>query len=278
LLEITSFGVTYNSTDDTNNKKGRSPPSPVRYKIPLQDDEAMMSMSMTAQGASPMGASPGGASPVGTSPGAARRRSPFGRALLVAVPAVVLFGAMVADTKFVSLAGQDHAAAGFDPDRFGTSEFPKIQSAIVQKAVDAPTLARAVLADSAQAGKTYGVPGGIGPEIAVRFTGVAGNGSSGIYSITVPDVSPDIRIRVQTGPAINGTDLRDATGTIAFGQFTNQIDYQNAGAALNREMKRTVLTGLDTAGLNGKTLSVVGVFQMINPKSWLVTPVRMSVP
>jgi predicted lipoprotein len=82
---------------------------------------------------------------------------------------------------------------------------------------------------------------------------------------------------VQTGPAINGTDLRDATGTITFEQFTNQIDYQNAGSALNKEMKAQVLSKIDNGNLTGKTLSVVGVFQLINPNSWLVTPVRLDV-
>jgi ABC-type branched-subunit amino acid transport system ATPase component len=58
---------------------------------------------------------------------------------------------------------------------------------------------------------------------------------------------------VQTGPAINGTDLRDATGTIEFGQFTNQIEYQDAGSAINNEMKKAVLAGLDPSALTGKT-------------------------
>ncbi|MEO2037276.1 MAG: DUF2291 family protein, partial [Martelella sp.] len=80
-----------------------------------------------------------------------------------------------------------------------------------------------------------------------------------------------------TGPAINGTDLRDATGTIAFGQFKNQIEYQDAGSALNNEMKKDVLAGIDTANLSGKTISVTGVFKLINPKNWLVTPVEMSI-
>ena len=84
-------------------------------------------------------------------------------------------------------------------------------------------------------------------------------------------------VRVQTGPAINGTDLRDATGTIAFGQFVNQIDYQNAGSALNKEMKKQVLSKIDTATLTGKTISVVGAFKLINPNNWLVTPVKLDV-
>ena len=84
-------------------------------------------------------------------------------------------------------------------------------------------------------------------------------------------------MRVQTGPALNGTDVRDATGTIAFGQFTNQIDYQNAGAALNDEVKKQVLAKIDTAHLTGKTISVIGVFQLVVPNSWLITPVRLDV-
>ncbi len=74
-----------------------------------------------------------------------------------------------------------------------------------------------------------------------------------------------IQVRVQTGPAIMGTDLRDATGTIAFGQFTNQIEYQNAGSALNKQMKNDVLSKVDTTNLTGKTVSVVGVFQLTDP-------------
>ena len=47
----------------------------------------------------------------------------------------------------------------------------------------------------------------------------------------------ETKIRVQTGPAINGTDLRDATGEIRLGDFKNQIECQHAGAAINDAMK-----------------------------------------
>jgi predicted lipoprotein len=93
----------------------------------------------------------------------------------------------------------------------------------------------------------------------------------------VAGVPSDLLIRVQTGPAINGTDLRDATGTISFGQFSNQIAYQNAGSALNDKLKQQVLSKIGTASLTGKTISVVGAFQLINPKGWLVTPATLSV-
>jgi predicted lipoprotein len=84
-------------------------------------------------------------------------------------------------------------------------------------------------------------------------------------------------VRVQTGPAINGTDLRDAPGTIAFGDFSNQIDYQNAASALNDQLKKQVLSKVDAASLTGKTVSIVGAFQLINPNAWLITPVSLEV-
>src|SRR5699024_1309257 len=86
------------------------------------------------------------------------------------------------------------------------------------------------------------------PVYSVTLTGTFGEGKSGIYDIDVNGVS-DLRIRVQTGPAINGTDLRDATGTMAFGDFSTQIEYQNAASALNAEMKAQVLDDVDTENL-----------------------------
>ena len=93
----------------------------------------------------------------------------------------------------------------------------------------------------------------------------------------MPAVPVTVHITVQTGPAITGTDLRDATGQIKFGQFTNQIDYQNAGSALNREMKKEVISKIDASKLTGKKISVVGVFQLTDPANWLVTPVKLDV-
>ncbi len=197
--------------------------------------------------------------------------------LLTAVAALLLVGAIALDTKFVTIGSEhDVRAEVFSPETFGASEFPKTQASIEERAVDAKTLAEAILANKADAGKKYGV-GAVGPVIPITFTGVAGEAKSGIYTVAADGLPEGITIRVQTGPAINGTELRDATGTIVFGQFTNQIEYQDAGSALNNEMKRQVLAGIDTKTLTGKTITVTGVFKLVNPKNWLVTPVRIKV-
>jgi predicted lipoprotein len=205
---------------------------------------------------------------------AKRNRRPIWAAAVV----IVLLVAMGLSTKVVSLSSRVAAQPGaFDPAAYGASEFPKIQSQIEARAVDAATLAAAIAKDATAAGTKYGVPGEIGPEFSVKFTGVAQKAIFGVYTIDVPGVSPAVTLRVQTGPAINGTDVRDASGSIDFSQFTNQIDYQNAGSALNNEMKQQVLAKVDTANLAGKTVSVVGVFQLVVPNSWLITPVKLEV-
>lgn len=207
-----------------------------------------------------------------------RRVTPGVRRIIAAVAIIILLGAMVLDTKVVIIgSAEDARKVAFSPEEYGRSEFPNIQSAVDHRAVSAATLASAIAKDKAAAEKEYGVPANVGTEFSVKFTGVVGEGKSGIYTVKVDDVPSTLVIRVQTGPAINGTDLRDATGTITFGQFTNQIEYQNAGSALNNEMKKQVLSTIDNTKLTGKTISVVGVFKLINPKGWLVTPVKLSV-
>ena len=210
---------------------------------------------------------------------AVRRGNSGRRLIVIAAAALVLIVAMALDTKVVVIGSPEDAQPGvFSPEAFGASEFPKIQAGIEARAVDAQTLADAIAKDKDAATKQYGVPAGTGgAEFSVKFTGVVGDGKSGVYVVAVPGIPDTISIQVQTGPAINGTDLRDATGTIKFGQFVNQIEYQNAGSALNKEMKKQVLANIDTANLKGKTISVVGAFKPINPKKWLVTPVRLEV-
>lgn len=203
--------------------------------------------------------------------------SRLGKFVLPAIVVAVLV-AMALDTKVVQIGSkEDVRAQVFSPEAFGKKEFPKIQGWIEKAAVDAKQLAEAIAADKAAAAEKYGKPGSVGPIFPVKFSGVVGEGSSGVFKVKVDGLPEGIGVRVQTGPAINGTEVRDATGSISFGQFTNQIEYQDAGAALNDQIKALVLAKLDREKLPGKTIEVVGVFQLINPANWMVTPVQLKV-
>ncbi len=200
------------------------------------------------------------------------------RKAITALAGVVLLGAIAFDTKVVAIGGdEDLRQQAFNPDRFGADEFPRIRDYVVEKAPEAVKLAEELAADKNAAVAAYGTMAGAFPVMPVTFTGTAGEGKSGIFNVTIDGMPDGTGVRIQTGPAINGTELRDITGDIEFGAFKNQIEYQNAGAGINRAMAAEVLDGLDRDALTGKTITVTGVFTMINPKNWLVTPVAFEV-
>lgn len=207
-----------------------------------------------------------------------RKLSPaIKRGIWIGVIVLVVLG-VVLGTRVVP--SDDPLAQGnveFDPTTFGAENFPTVQEGVSERAVDAVTLADAIAADSEAAAAEYAIESSGGPVYSVTFTGVVGEGQSGIYAVQVEGVPEDLLIRLQTGPAINGTELRDATGEIEFGQFKNQIDYQNAASALNEELKAQVLADVDTTSLTGETVEVTGAFTLVNPAGWLVTPVELTV-
>ncbi|MEO9895381.1 MAG: DUF2291 domain-containing protein [Paracoccaceae bacterium] len=192
--------------------------------------------------------------------------------------AVILLGAMALDTKVVSIGSEeDFRREAFSPDNFGTSEYPRIRKLINDRAVDAVTLSEELSADKKSATENHATMAGAFPVFPVKFTGTLGEESSGILKVAVEGLPDGAVVRVQSGPAINGTELRDFPGDIEFGAFTNQIEYQDAGAGINRAMSASILSDVDRESLPGSTVSVVGVFTMINPKNWLVTPVEFNV-
>lgn len=200
------------------------------------------------------------------------------RKAITAIAAAVLLGAIAFDTKVVTIGGdEDLRQQAFNPDRFGTREFPRIRDHVIDKAPDAPQLAEELVADKNAAIAAYGTMAGAFPVMPVTFTGTVADGKSGIFTVDVDGLPEGFGLRVQTGPAINGTELRDITGDIEFGAFKNQIEYQDAGAGINRAMAAEILADIDRESLSGKTITVTGVFTMINPKNWLVTPVAFEV-
>lgn len=196
----------------------------------------------------------------------------------IGIAIVVLVGAMAFDTKIVRIGSQDDVQVQkFSPATFGAEQFPLIKQSVETRAVDAVELSQAIAADKKAAGEKYGVATSTGPVFPVKFTGIVGERKANYNVVAVEGLTAELTVRVQTGPALNGTDLRDATGQIEFGQFKNQIEYQDAGSAINNEVKKVVLEGLDPAVLTGKTVTVFGVFKLVNPKNWIVMPVRLDV-
>ena len=108
-----------------------------------------------------------------------RRGKPRARTVLAAGAALIVIVAMVLDTKIVKVgSAADIPSNVFSPASYGKSEFPKVQAGVQNRAIDAATLAAAVIKDPDAAGKQYGIPADAGPEVSVTFTGTAGKQDS----------------------------------------------------------------------------------------------------
>jgi predicted lipoprotein len=203
------------------------------------------------------------------------------RKLIVPLALLALLVLMIADTKFFFGSEATQAAPGtFSPVTYAEEKYEsEIAPDIEDRATDIVTVANAIKADPAAAGAEYGtVSGSSSPVYSVEFTGTAAApDANGLMQVAVDGMPSDIKVFVQTGPAVNGTAIRDATGKVDFSQFKNQIEYQNVGAELNNQVKNLVLAKLDKSAIAGKEVSVVGAFQLVSPTSFVVTPVKVDV-
>ena len=79
---------------------------------------------------------------------------------------------------------------------------------------------------------------------------------------------------LQIGPVIQGMAIRDAVGFIAFDQFLNQIEYADAGNALNQRVLDTVARDFDVERAKGSVVSFVGA--LTPGERAVITPVRLQ--
>ena len=155
----------------------------------------------------------------------------------------------------------------------------KVLPAVEAKAVDAPELLAAIEDDPAAAAEKYGVVAAAGgtPTFAIKGSGKVTevDTEQPTGPITV-DVGDGKTVQIVTGPVILGTALRDISG-IAFGDYTNQIDYQNAATALNTKSKTDVIATVDPSTLTGKTLDFQGAFALLSPTQISIVPTELTV-
>lgn len=206
------------------------------------------------------------------------RRSPI-RAWMVWLAAfVVVVAAGAMTTKVISIEDAEAAAAegSFDPvsytdDRFESELVPQIE----EDAVDLATLLADLTAGADEA--EFGHAPGTGSSFSfpVTFTGVAGTQAGSLLPVTVEGLPEDVTVQVQVGPALNGTALRDVTGTVSFNEFTNQLEFQEVATEFNNRVRDGVLTetALPTAG---DTITVTGAFTRVNPALVSVVPISIE--
>jgi predicted lipoprotein len=170
---------------------------------------------------------------------------------------------------------------GFDPVTYVNGLWDsKILPQAESKAVALPVLLTALNQDKAAASQKYGHKESGPYNFAVKVDGVIDavdtTSRAGTVLIKPTGYTGPAEVRLQIGPVMRGTAIRDGSGLIPFNQFVNQIEYADVGEALNNRVLDTVLKGVDFNALKGKPVTVYGYFTLDNLNKILITPVKIE--
>jgi predicted lipoprotein len=201
--------------------------------------------------------------------------------IFAVVATLVLSGCKILPTP----KGEAGGAATFDPDKMvGEMWATKVIPYLEQKAGPFAEVSALAKSDPAAAGAKYGNPKKQANSpwtYAVRLEGtiVASNTQSRNGRIDV-DIDGDAKadVRVQIGPAIQGTAIRDTLDFVNFNDFTNQIDFAQFGKALNSYADGTVLSKLPRDELEGRSAKALGAYAVGGGSDLpVVTPAQVEI-
>lgn len=146
-----------------------------------------------------------------------------------------------------------------------------------QEAVPYSTLMEALRQDTAAASERYGHREGTRPySFVVSGTGrVLELDRSSLMGMALIDVEPFDGVpdlKMQIGPVIGGTALRDALPFVSFGDVTNQVEFAAISRELHARVRSEVLDSVHMDGLVGREILFVGAFSLENLENITITP------
>lgn len=171
---------------------------------------------------------------------------------------------------------------GFDPVAYVNGLWDsKILPKATNESVDLTILLDEIAKNKEAASQKYGHkesgPYNFVVKAEVKVDNVDTTSRAGTVLLKPIGYSGPAEVKMQIGPVMRGTSIRDGSGYIPFNQFVNQIEYADVGEELNNRVLNTVLKGLDFNALKGKTIVVYGFFTLDDPTKILITPVKIDV-
>ncbi|RCS22977.1 DUF2291 domain-containing protein [Phyllobacterium salinisoli] len=173
---------------------------------------------------------------------------------------------------------------GFNADEFIAKAWSeKIEPYFRDNAHDFAQVRAAIATDAQAAGKKYGHsenPVQTPWSFPVRLQGTvidANTTSRAAFIAVDTDGDGKADAKVQLGPVIKGTSLRDVLPFIPFSAFKNQIEYANVGRALNKYVYEATLSKFPRDNLVGKQISAAGAFTLPAPGQEItITPAEIT--
>ena len=206
-------------------------------------------------------------------------------ALLAAVVAAALPGCKIIKTPTAEEKAAAAAKTAFDPNAKVEAIWqPQVVPYFEKRAGELKDVMQLVATSPDAAGEKYGNPRKQSSSpwtYAVKITGtvVAADTASRAATLDVDaDGDGKADAKVQIGPALRGTALRDTLDFVNFNEFKNQIEWAQFGKAFNEKANAAFLSAVPREGLAGKVVTVIGAFPL--PRSGelpLVTPSELKV-
>ncbi|PDT51443.1 MULTISPECIES: DUF2291 family protein [Sinorhizobium] len=177
------------------------------------------------------------------------------------------------------------ASGGFDPDRMVAEIWDsKVVPYLDRKAGPFSEVASLAASDADAAGAKYGHKEKQGSSpwtFAARLSGTiikAETKSRSAYVEVDADGDGKADARVQIGPAIRGTAIRDSLDFVNFNEFKNQIEWAQYGKAFNTHVNGLVLEKLTRDQLVGRKLEAIGAYpQPAKGQLPLFVPAQLTV-
>jgi predicted lipoprotein len=196
------------------------------------------------------------------------------------LPALLL-ACKIATIRPIESKDDGNAAQEFDAATYVESLWVEDVPAALEQAVDLRDFLPAVTADPEAAGVRWGRREGAGPSHVIvkgsgRVLDVDVSSRTGIASVEVELPGGTDQVRLQIGPVLQGTSIRDALPSVSFDQFVNQIQYADVANALNARVEREQLASLEREALGGRRVRFVGMTALGEDPLLTVTPVRLE--
>lgn len=188
----------------------------------------------------------------------------------------------LAGCKIVPIADEQAAApAGFDAAAYADGIWAsRVLPHFSESAKPVAEVIPAIVADLPAAGTKFGYRAGEGSPWSFVVTGTgtvaAKNTESRAGTLDVAVEGVDGPVVLQIGPVIRGNAVRDALPFVAFKDFTNQIEYADAGKALTALALANFAGNVEAIAV-GDTVTFTGAVSMASASDRLqVTPVVLE--
>jgi predicted lipoprotein len=191
------------------------------------------------------------------------------------------------DVRSANAQGQNQkfALASFDAEHYVAEQWATdVESVITKNTVDLAQVLNAVSQNANEASNRYAVPHQTQSKNYIvsgraRITEVNTKSPMGLLSLELLD-SPlpgTPKIQLLTGPLVISTALRDVASNMSLNNFTNQTQYADVAAALNKKALTQAYGTASASSLAGKTVEFTGVFNLQSPSSVRIVPISLKV-